>query len=184
MDVALIKSLLDAGASVVLAFVVFYLIKFSIPELVASFTAAMEKKRVDDAAILADARKDYLNAEQLQRGDYLQAQERLVKMSSEAVAQQRTDYLASAQAQMSLYGQQLDRERETCERRATLERESNEKRALLDREANRENVERIAKSVTNLADIIIFQRQPQEEEITENTKRRAARELARGREVT
>ena len=175
-----VKLALNVGVPLAaILWLVFHTFKVWMPRQTAEFIAALNQKRQDDAALLGQQRTDFLAeiqrlhsssvaALERQRADYLAAEEKRTQAYALSLAEQRKDHLVSMAANMEHYWLQFDQQRTTYE--AHLAR---------DREAQERQMDRLAKAIQNLGELVIYQgtetRRPDGMTATEGGKREGGR---------
>jgi hypothetical protein len=130
-----LKPITDLSAVAALVIITLYLLRVWIPEQQKGFLAALEQKRADDLAAIERIQCDNRAARSEERSDFLAA-----------MLQQRNDFLARDEARDASHGRHLDAQRVFFEHQSELERT-----------ACTAQMESIAQSVRNLAEIIVMQ---------------------------
>jgi len=153
-----VKLALNVGVPLAaIIWLVFHTFKVWMPRQTAEFIAALNQKRQDDSAMLGQQRTDFLAeiqrlhsasvaALERQRADYLAAEEKRTHAYAVSLAEQRKDHLASIAVSMEHYWRQFDQQRTTYETHLAR-----------DREAQERQMDRLAKAIQNLGELVIYQ---------------------------
>lgn len=164
-EVGLLEKVIDGGSTVVIVFLLWYMIKHWIPE---------RDKQAQEAQ--AAQRKEYLDQQEKERKEFLDALASERSSHLQIVSQQRTDFIAAEKSLADTYtaGTALARSdflNAMKEVQSTFRTEFNEQRTMHQEESKRDrdmytlHIKDLGRSVNNVADAVIHQGRDFREEI-------------------